>query len=339
MNDNRPTVMDEARSRYIKLSMADPDEIHALQTALEEWLDQSPSHREAYASVEGTDRIGMRAVCSEVHGRQMAEMRRHPGENSKAPSLPWTRYGAIAAAIVVVLVLVTVYAAPSVPDENPRVASAEYEPIETLRGEIREFRLADGSVATLDTDSRIEVSMTSKARHLRLAQGRARLNVAQDKRPFLVEAGPGEVVTNRASLDVGFEPDRGVAVQLISGSARLRPAPQFASYKFPAQPLIVGKPLSLVAGKFEITPTVRNADNRDWPSGWVESKAIRLDALVALANNYADKPIKLESAQLGALEVSGRFKVSDTDGFIASICKLFNLASRTDISGIYLRKR
>src|SRR3546814_7985861 len=66
----------------------------------------------------------------------------------------------------------------------------------TERGEIRSFKLEDGSTATLDSDTRIEVSISSDTRYVRVAQGRARVKIVNDVRPFRLAAGQGIVTTS-----------------------------------------------------------------------------------------------------------------------------------------------
>src|SRR3546814_19981077 len=84
---------------------------------------------------------------------------------------------------------------PGQPGSGPVARAAE--PLVTQRGEIRTFRLADGSSATLDTDSRLDVALANGARSLRLVQGRVRLAVARQEGPPQIERGPGRGLANR----------------------------------------------------------------------------------------------------------------------------------------------
>lgn len=64
------------------------------------------------------------------------------------------------------------------------------ESYHTAFGEVRKVPLADGSLSAINTDTNIQVAMTSDLRRLILTKGEAWFNVAKDpKRPFLVEAG------------------------------------------------------------------------------------------------------------------------------------------------------
>lgn len=62
--------------------------------------------------------------------------------------------------------------------------------LRTALGEVRRVPLTDGSIATINTDSRLEVAMLPDMRRVRLEVGEALFQVAHDaSRPFVVEAG------------------------------------------------------------------------------------------------------------------------------------------------------
>src|SRR3546814_18655864 len=75
------------------------------------------------------------------------------------------------------------------------LSPARAETYATGHGDIRRFTLADGSLVTLDTDSRVEVVIDRSKRHALLRRGRARFVVAADPRSFTIQAGNGDVVT------------------------------------------------------------------------------------------------------------------------------------------------
>lgn len=66
--------------------------------------------------------------------------------------------------------------------------------IETALGEVRRVPLADGSVASVNTSTRLAVVLRDKSREIKLEDGEVWFQVAHDKtRPFIVEAGPVRV--------------------------------------------------------------------------------------------------------------------------------------------------
>src|SRR3546814_2798572 len=79
-----------------------------------------------------------------------------------ARSRHWLMWGTAAAAAVAVLMIA--FGAGGAPLPGQSMSALAAEPLVTQRGEIRSFRLSDGTNATLDTDSRVEVSMTATER-------------------------------------------------------------------------------------------------------------------------------------------------------------------------------
>lgn len=337
MNDNGldidPRTEAEAQLWFSKHMSGELKVDPSLKAEFEAWLAASPEHGVMFGRVENLFRDSASLKLS--------------GEFGFAPQAPvavdkgapWVKWGVAAAVVIAVLFIIVGNHPLQIKQKSPNPQAVAFAPLATGRGEIRTFTLSDGSTATLDTDSKIEVSMTSDSRHLRLAQGRARVTVAEDVRPLTVEAGSGEVTTKNATVDIGYMDGERVGVQLIRGDAQLRPAPQFASYIYPPRALALGNPLTFRTNDFQITALPSTDVEQEWPSGWAEFKSIRLDALIVKANRYSKRPIRIEGADAAALKVSGRFKIDDTKGFVRSICELFDLTSRDGIDGITIRKR
>lgn len=332
-NDNgHASLRMEARAWLVKLRGG---EVSAeLLSDFESWCAESSANFAAYER-EVADYRSMSGIKTlEEFGSD--------GDWRKSSGMGWLKIGAVAAAIVAVLFVVLAGTRTNFPaqyDASP--AAVALEPFSTQRGEIRMFQLSDGSVATLDTNSKVEVSITDERRFLRLSQGRARIDVAEGQHPFTAQAGAGEIVASSGSFDVAYDGEQRVSVLLLEGEAFIRPSAQFASLNSSRKEL---RPNALFAYRADDFSKV--ADNavrqspktRDWPSGWVEYETIRLDHVISQANNYAAKPIRLADPSLGSLQISGRFRISDTNGFISRICDLFDLRAVAESDATYLRK-
>src|SRR3546814_10409153 len=105
------------------------------------------------------------------------------------------------AAAAAVAVLMIAFGAGGAPLPGQSISALAAEPLVTQRGEIRSFRLSDGTNATLDTESRTAVSMTATERSFHLSQGRARFAVESDARLFRVRDGDGEVTASQGQLE------------------------------------------------------------------------------------------------------------------------------------------
>src|SRR3546814_10866775 len=77
------------------------------------------------------------------------------------PSKRWMMVGAAAAAVIVFAITISAGGTP-IPGSGVVLSAHAAEPLVTERGEIRSFELEDGSTATLDSDTRIEVSIRSE---------------------------------------------------------------------------------------------------------------------------------------------------------------------------------
>lgn len=330
-----------------------------LLAEFQSWIDASKTNAEAFAntmlvapmkpaererieqflgqSLPALDRSGSKART----GSPAATIHTFPAKNratplkSAGPSRKGRRWatGAIAAAAMVAL---TIGLLPNLP--LPWLLSqARAETYATGHGDIRRFTLEDGSLVTLDTDSRIEVVIDRSKRHALLRQGRARFVVAADPRPFTIQAGNGDVVAEGA-IDVGVDGNARVELRLRSGSASVK-ARDTKDVQDESMPLTIDRPVLYAGGDFAprvvMAPTV---DTRDWPNGWVEYRTITLGELVREANRYAKTPIILDDPKLASLAASGRFQLTETDRFASRIAELFQLRISRRADGIHLRQ-
>lgn len=303
-----------------------------LQEHFEQWLAASPRHRQAYNRYF---RVMTQAEILKSSG--------HPGEATTAklvtrPQKRWMMVGAAAAAVIVFAITISAGGTP-IPGSDVVLSAHAAEPMVTKRGEIRSFELEDGSTATLDSDTRIEVSISPHTRYARVAKGRARVKVVNDVRPFRLVAGQGIVTTNEGIVDVMVSDDRQVVVELIDGKADIASVSRGGSTVAVPRSFRSGTALRYRTDDQQIHSTARPSVNSsaEWPSGWAEHRSIALNQLVLEANRYAPAPIIVEDPNLGKLKVSGRFKINDTEMFLKNLADLFDLTIHRRSEGIYLR--
>jgi transmembrane sensor len=322
----------EARAWMVKLRGG---EMSSRMTAeFDRWRLASPENAAAYER-EVADYAAMREIKTLDDFGLNGTWRERPG-------MGWRKYGTMAAGAIAVLFIISVGINPlNRHERGPDAPSLAFEPFSTQRGEIRILRLSDGSIATLDTDSMVEVSITNKHRQLRLSQGRARITVAKGALPFSTRAGAGEIIAYSGSFDVAYDSERHIGIRVLEGDALVQPSAQFAALGAASRRLVPGSTFVYRAADFTDITKAQMPDidlNQDWPRGWVEFESIRLDRLIEQANKYSSKPIRLADPTLATLNVSGRFKISDTEGFVARICDLFDLRSTSKPDAIIVRR-
>ncbi len=301
----------------------------ALRGEFEAWLLASAEHGEAYVRAERRMTALSVLKTSQRHGTSHAEARRGRVRG-------WLPWGAAATAIALLLLAFGAGGAALPGQPGAAAVARAAEPLVTQRGEIRTFRLADGSSATLDTDSRLDVAFGNGARSVRLIKGRVRLSIAMQDTPLQIGAGQGSATANDAEIDLSIDEAGTVTAALRRGEAGLRTDANVG----PAAALSPGQALTYRRdGKLQLAGTPASDIPASWPEGWVECHSIRLDQLVAEANRYAVRPIIIDDHSIAVLNVSGRFHISRTDQFADRIGTLFGLSvERRKADAIHLRR-
>lgn len=329
--DGDYAVDEVARAWLVKMR---GEEANAIRPEFEAWLAAAPAHRDAYERVSRAMNASAILKTSSRFGSDEARRRRA----SAGRRMTW---GVV---VTGALLIVAGVGALSISSLGPTgIAPSAYanEPLTTRRGEIRTFRLPDGSSAILDTDTRLELSYSAGERRVRLVHGRARLTVVREKRPFIAEAtgGGAAVQTQEAVFDLTAEDDRS-EVAVLAGQASAFPVGTTATGDGNPFPIVAGemRVLSTGGGQAEPAKAVAAPTPGDWPSGWAEYDRISLGSLVAEANRYAIRPIIMDDPSIAALNISGRFYLKDTDVFAKRISDLFGLTISERPDGRHLTK-
>lgn len=313
--DSEYPVDEVARAWLTKMRGADAD---ALRPEFEAWRAAAPENREAFA------RISRRMAASAILKTSARHGAARPRAREWSVSKGWVPWGAFVAAATLIFVA---WGAGGVPlpgfGSSGAPSALAAERFATKRGEIRTFALPGGSAATLDTESLIEVSAAAGVRSVRLERGRARLSLTGQRSRLRIIVGDGVIVARDADLDLSLDPDGNIRVALLRGAAAFVVT---GPGNHGAENLPLGKTIAYRdRGTAVSAAQLAEAIPRDWPSGWAEYRTVRLDRLVAEANRYSSRPIILDDSSVARLEMSGRFKISETDRFAANIADLFDL--------------
>lgn len=196
------------------------------------------------------------------------------------------------------------------------------ERLETAVGEQRKLSLADGSIVTLDTDTKLGVTMTNERRSIELLSGRANFVVARDPmRPFVVTAGARQVVAIGTAFDVSRLGDR-VSVMMVEGKVVVRHAEG------------PGTDIALVAGdrlRFGDSPAEPTKDRPDvaastaWQTGRAVFDDEALSDAVAELNRYQQRRLLVDGAAVGAMRISGSYQTGNPEAFARSVAELLPL--------------
>lgn len=212
-------------------------------------------------------------------------------------------------------------------------------------GEKRMTKLADGSTATLNTNSRVVVFYAPLTRDIYLSYGEAAFDVTRDQaRPFNVHAGKRVMQASGASFNVRVFPDGNVGLTVTAGQVRVLyvsphrlNSPDQARDDFMKIDTIV----SAQEGAL-IEPTMQSVSKLEpsevdsriaWERGEVVFQGAPLDQVLSEVSRYTTTRFVIGDEKLHDVPVGGYFKVGDLDTFLASLRENFLIDWQRDQDG------
>lgn len=203
----------------------------------------------------------------------------------------------------------------------------------TAIGEQRSVLLADGSVITLNTASRIEVDLQEDRRLIRLLEGEALFNVAPDRsRPFDVVAGN----TTLQAVGTQFNVDRRskiTTVTVVEGRVAVSSTPRGSGPGGSGQERrTTPDPLSAILSAGEqlvVTPTAIAKPKRAniaVATAWTQRQLIfekrPLGEVAEEFNRYNRDAIEIADAGLRQQQVTGVFQANDPTSFMTFLAQI-----------------
>lgn len=195
-----------------------------------------------------------------------------------------------------------------------RVEAASYR---TAVGALRSIALADGSAATLSSDSDIAVALSRQQRQIELRRGEAYFEVASDAaRPFAVQAGAHRAVAVGTRFAVRRDGDA-ARVVVTEGTVRLE-SEAVDGRSRPVTLLPAGSmAVANAAGVMVRSGSPEDAQRSiDWRRGYL----VFLDTPLAVAvdefNRYNTRPLVIGDAAAAQLRIGGSFRWSNSEVFV-----------------------
>src|SRR5690606_35767672 len=174
-------------------------------------------------------------------------------------------------------------------------------------GALETASLADGSEATLSSDSRIVVALSRRERHIELERGEAFFHAARDPaRPFVVAAAGHRAVAVGTRFAVRRDAD-GLRVVVTEGLVRLESDPGSGGRRQPTTLLPAGS--VALAGPDGVVVHAGTVDQArqalSWRDGFLAFRDTSLAAAAAEFNRYNARRIVIADPSVGALRVGG----------------------------------
>jgi len=289
------------------------------QQALDHWLARSTRHRVAFlrlqAAWQETGRLqvlaaGTRSADAAAHLRGTPDLRATRFAPRRAPSRRRWRRGTAA--------MLALAVAGSALWAGWHLGGRSHAQFASSVGQVETVTLADGSVATLSSDSRLDVRMTRSLRHVELQQGEAFFEVAHDAgRPFEVMAGGRRVVAVGTRFSVRSDTES-LRVVVAEGKVRLESPPTGDGRAAPVALLPAGS--IATAGRNGVLVRSLPLDQieryLEWRSGFLAFEDTTLAAAAAEFNRFSERKLVLADARVGELRIGGNFRWDNLDGFV-----------------------
>lgn len=227
------------------------------------------------------------------------------------------------------------------------------EPVElvyqTELGKQSQAKLKDGSLITLNTQSKLRVHYTDNERSIYLDSGEAHFEVAKNPlRPFVVYAGTGEVRAVGTAFSVRVDNKQEVNVAVSEGTvqvvANLAPTGVPKNNSAASKP----KPTSLTLkkggtasyhGAIETYAYV-DQEKLEQKLAWKNGKWIfdgeTLAEVIAEANRYSDIKIQIVDPSIAAVRVGGYFNAGDIEALLTALEAGFNIKAQRSADSIQL---
>jgi len=296
-----------------------PDE----QAALDGWLGADIRHFGAFAKARAVLAFTDRA---KAFGPEFDPASFEPFMEKKSSTASWLSRrqfavaGAIAASVGAMFV--------AIPPAWRALRTISYE---TRIGETRIVPLDDGSVVTLNTDSKIEVGYTEERRGIILLRGEALFDVAKNKlRPFIVDAGGATVRAIGTSFSVTLLPNHPIQVLVREGEVELK-RPEVPG-DVPLRLMANNKAVARQDEPVETIPMAKFEVIRElsWRVGRLTFEGDTLEAAAATFARYSKIRIEIDDPMLAKETVTGVFVSNDPIGFSKAVA--LSLGLRAEVS-------
>lgn len=204
---------------------------------------------------------------------------------------------------------------------------------ETVIGQLNSFKLQDGSVVFLNTNSRVSVAMSRGERHIDLLRGEARFEVAKDtSRPFTVVTTAASVRALGTVFNVRAEPlstqvavlegqvevtaaspgERAAEAQLADSDGSVTPlSPTIERVR-----LAAGERAAVTEGGIQTNTGPPIEAMPAWTHRRLVFRGQPLGIVIQEFNRYRTRPLVLDDPVLAQLQISGVFDSNDPDSLI-----------------------
>lgn len=293
--------------------------------AFDAWRREDPAHETAYQKIKrGNEYLDRFMGAPEFQGRIELARKRTKPPLMRRDSMRWIGAAAACVAVIASIAVFTPWIGFGDRSNGSAIVADAVEAYETRIGERSTVTLSDGSIVTINTNSRIEIGYTDEMREITLTRGQGFFDVAKDiDRPFVVVAGEKRVMALGTVFDVRFDDENEVQVTLVEGRvqvddsplsnspSRAVPAPESGVEIIEVSSAIELNPGERLIARANTAPEIIETDGVEetsWRRGQLVFRQRTLSDVVAEMNRYSSQKLILDDDErVVALEVSGVF--------------------------------
>lgn len=304
--------------------------------ALRQWLDANPEHKNALRELAVLwNKMDVLSELSELF--PLSRTTRSGIHETRPGSIFFVRHMAAAACILIAVAIGIYLGTGSREPGIPAIRKVDTV-YRTAVGERRLINLPDGSAATLNTDSILEVAYNKSRRIIHLVKGEAHFNVAHNKnRPFLVYAGTGIIRAVGTAFNVHLK-GKDVEVVVDQGTVKIAPARE--------APTATSTNLDKIKpNDFQTTITAGQSveyENKDihpvqkispklisqklsWQHGMLVFDGDPLEKVIREICRYTSTRIIIKDPALRHIRVGGYFKTGETGALLTVLQDNFSI--------------
>ncbi|HVN76165.1 MAG TPA: FecR domain-containing protein [Thermoanaerobaculaceae bacterium] len=232
-----------AQAAYWVARLAAEDASASDRAEFQEWLALSPEHHRAYQEAERTwsDLDALSGLAGSDPGVLPETLRdeigRYGAEANASLARASRRFRARSAALIAAAVVIGVVGLAWIGHLKSRGATGTQVIASELRtrvGERSQTMLADGSVVYLNTDTEVQVALSTARRSVHLVSGEAYFEVAKDAhRPFVVSVADRTITAVGTAFDV-YNRGGETRVTVIEGTVEVSRHPPLVIKPAPA---------------------------------------------------------------------------------------------------------
>ncbi|AHL77540.1 membrane protein [Stutzerimonas stutzeri] len=176
----------------------------------------------------------------------------------------------------------------------------------TAVGEVRDWRLEDGSRLWLNTDSAVDVAFEERTRQLSLYRGELLMQAVAEPRPLVLWTAEGRLRANSIARFSVLQREGSTQLSVFDGAVEIMPSGLGRSLT-----VMSGRQIAFDSEGIEPERAVQPG-RQSWTSGVLVADNLRLDAFVAELARYRQGYLGCDP-RVASLRVVGAYPLADTD--------------------------